>query len=95
MLSVEWSPRLLLDHDPDAIEVYRVDWSAWLGDETLVQTQLFPIEISATIVASTATTVDIRVSGGVLNSTAEVTVRADSSGGRRQDRTLRFRVLRR
>lgn len=93
--TVEWTPRLLFDHDPDAIEVYRVDWSEWLDGETLVQSAVFPTEINAVIVASTTTTVDIRVSGGALNATAEVTVRADSSGGRRQDRTLRFRVLRR
>lgn len=93
--SVEWSPRLLLDHDPDAIEVYRVDWTEWLDGETLAASAVFASEITAQIVATTSTTVDIRVSGGALGATAEVTVRADSSLGRRQDRTLRFRVLRR
>lgn len=95
MITAEWSARLLLDHDPDAIEIYTVDWSGWLGAETLSQVQVFPTDINATVVGSTSTTVNVRVSGGVLGATAEVTVRADSSGGRRQDRTLRFRVLRR
>ena len=95
MLSVEWSPRLLIDHDPDAIEVYRVDWSGWLDGETLAANSVIPTDITATIVASTTTTVDIRITGGTLGATAEVVVRADSSGGRRQDRTLRFRVMRR
>lgn len=95
MLSVEWSPRLLIDHDPDAIEIYRVDWSGWLDGETLAQNWAIPVDISAAIVGSTSTTVDIRVSGGLPNATAEVTVRAESSTGRRQDRTLRFRVMRR
>lgn len=90
--TIQWRPGLSLPHDPAAVEIYRFDWSAWLGDESLVSVTILPNGISATQFNIGAKACNVRVSGGTAGSTATVTVRATSSGGRIQSRTVNFAI---
>lgn len=79
--------------DPDATSRYRWDWSAWLGDETITGHELLPVGIEVVSHTRDATTVTVRVRGAEPGS--QVTCRVTSSGGRIDDRTIRFAVAER
>lgn len=93
MKTVTWRAGLTVPHDPDAIEDYRWDWSAWLGAATLSAVTVLPpegITVTEIVAARAATTCDLRVQGGTAGTVYPVTLRVDASDGRRQDRTVIF-----
>lgn len=92
--SVQWTPGITLPHDPDAIELYTLDLTAWLDGETLDSAEALAPELTAEVVSTTPKTVLVRVSGGsaALNNKTPVTVRATSSAGRVNDWTVNFKV---
>lgn len=91
MITVIWRPGLAAPLDPDAIEDYRWDWSAWLGAATLAAITVSAadgITAAEITAARTATTCDIRVQAATVGAVHAVLVRADASDGRRRDCTL-------
>ena len=93
MTTITWRAGLTLPHDPDAVEDYRWDWAAWLGAATLSAVTVLPVtglSVAEVATARTGTTCDLRVQGGVAGTVYAVTLRADASDGRRQDRTVLF-----
>lgn len=94
MISVVWSPRLLLDIDPVDIEVYRVDFSEWLEGETITGATVVGSRIDAMLTTTAASYVDFQASNALIGEcTIEVTV--TSSAGRRAQRTIRYRGIER
>ena len=94
MISVVWSPRLLLDIDPVDIEVYRVDFSEWLEGETITTATVVGSRIDAVLTTTAASYVDFTASSAMIGE-CSVEVTATSSAGRRAQRTIRFRGLER
>ena len=93
MKSIKWSRGLTLDKDPDAVEVYRWDFSQWLDGEVISSAQaLAESGITASVDSFTSTTVDIRVSGGQVGKRLGVTCRVTTNNNRVQDRTVYFRI---
>lgn len=93
MNSFKWSRGLTLDKDPDAVEVYRWDFSQWLDGEVISSAQaIAEAPLVATVDSFTSTTVDVRVSGGQVGKRLGVTCRVTSSNNRVQDRTIYFRI---
>lgn len=82
--------------DPDAVLDYSVDWSAWLGDDTIVTSAWIVTGPDALLVvdsdsrSSTATTVWL--SGGTLFRTYTVTNRVTTAAGRTDDRSISFKI---
>ena len=84
--------------DPDATLDYSLDWSAWLGDDTIHTSQWIVEPISATnpltVVGSSMTdkTATVWVAGGEYG-VYKLTNRITTMGGRTDDRTIIIRVL--
>lgn len=90
---LKWSRGLTLDKDPDAVEVYTFDFTQWLDGEAITSAQaLADAPLTASVDAFTASSVDVRVSGGTVGKRLGVTCRVTSSNGRVQDRTIYFRI---
>jgi hypothetical protein len=80
--------------DPDDVLDYMIDWTAWLGTDSIAtSTWVVPVGLTKTTDSHTATTATIWLSGGTANSTYTVTNHIVTAGGRIEDRSLKFRVL--
>jgi hypothetical protein len=90
MKSIVWKDGLApFKHDPNAVEVYRFDWSAWLEGDTITAAEAIPGDgMVATVISSAAGAVDVRVSGGVAGTISRVTCRVTTDTGRVQDRSI-------
>ena len=79
--------------DPDAVLDYAIDWSRWLGSDT-IQTSTWTVPSGLTEVSSehTSTTVTIWLSGGTAGQTYTVTNRIVTAGGRTDERSIYIRV---
>ena len=97
MKSIVWKDGLApFKHDPNAVEVYRFDWSAWLeGDEIAQAVAIAGDGLAAEVIANADGAVDVRVSGGVAGTLSRVTCRVTTAGGRVQDRSIPFEVVER
>lgn len=97
MKSIVWKDGLApFKHDPNAVEVYRFDWSAWLeGDEITLAEAIAGDGLTAVVLTTAAGAVDVRVSGGVACTISRVTCRVTTSSGRVQDRSIQLEVLER
>ena len=79
--------------DPDAILDYSIDWSNWLGNDT-IDTSTWVAEspliiISASdVIDATNTITTVFVSGGVVNNKYNLTNHIITAGGREDDRTI-------
>ena len=75
--------------DPDSVLDYTVDWSRWLGSDT-ISTSAWTVDgITKDSDSSTTTTTTIWVSGG--NSPyGSATNKIVTAGGRTVERTIRF-----
>lgn len=82
--------------DPDAVLDYSVNWSAWLGDDTIVTSTWIVTGPDALLVvdsdskSTTATTVWL--SGGTLYRTYTATNRVTTAAGRVDDRSITFKI---
>jgi len=86
-----WRAGLTLPTDPDAVEIYQWAWADWLDGETLADVQVIAgAGITAQVAYTGADYVDVRVSAAAVGAVHAVTVRATSSTGRVQDRTVLF-----
>lgn len=84
--------------DPDAILDYDVDWTKWLGADTLA-TSAFAIVTAATVPAlvidsnsNTTTVSKVWLSGGKSGTKYELRNRITTAGGRTNDRTVYVKV---
>ena len=75
--------------DPNAVLDYQIDWSTWLGSDTIA-TSAWTVPTGMTLVTSSATTTaaTIWLSGGTAGSSYGVVNRITTDGGRTEDRTL-------
>lgn len=97
MKTVQWIPDLRFDLDPNDIEDFIINFSAWLED-ALASGVSVSIASSATASASvfswtTAGVVSIRVSGGTVGEVARVIVNLTAVGGRVIERSFLVRFL--
>lgn len=93
MLAITWNETYRIRHDPNAIEVYRFDWTHWLEGETLASVDIDVVGVSGSVVSWTSTYVDFEISGGTVGLEASVTITATSSLGRVQPRTTPIYVV--
>lgn len=79
--------------DPDAVLDYQVDWSAWLGTDTITaSTWTLDTGITKTLDTHTTTAATIWLSGGTDGTNYSVSNRIVTAGGRTNDRTLTILV---
>ena len=75
--------------DPDALLDYMVDWTKWLGTDTIsLSTWIVPTGITKHADANTTTTATIELLSGTKDNTYEVVNRIDTDGGRINDQTI-------
>jgi hypothetical protein len=75
--------------DPDAVLDYQIDWSTWLGSDT-ISTSAWTVQSGLTkgSDSKTDTTTTVWLSGGTAGQTYRVTNRIVTAGGRTDDRTF-------
>lgn len=79
--------------DPNAILDYQVDWSPWLGVDTITTSDwIVPTGITKQSETNTATTATIWLSGGTAGTKYQLTNRITTAGGRTDDRTITISV---
>ena len=82
--------------DPDATLDYQVDWSDWLGGDTISTSSWnVPNGITLDTDTNTTTTATAWLSGGSVNKSYEITNRIVTAGGRTDDRTITINVKQR
>lgn len=75
--------------DPNAVLDYVVDWSDWLGTDTISSSNwTIATGITSTSHTSTTTTSTVWLSGGTAGYTYECVNRIVTAGGRTDDRTI-------
>ncbi len=75
--------------DPHATLDYGVDWSAWLGADTIESVAWsVPAGLTKTAESNTDTVAYVWLSGGTAGTTYQVVCRVTTTGGRTDDRTL-------
>jgi len=75
--------------DPSAVLDYRIDWSTWLGADTIsIVTWSVPTGITKVSSSNDSTSATIWLSGGTAGTIYEVTCRIVTAGGRTDDRTI-------
>lgn len=79
--------------DPEAVLDYTIDWSDWLGTDTISAVS-WTVEAGITkdSEGNTTTSATIWLSGGTAGTSYEVTCHITTAGGREDDRTLRIDV---
>ena len=79
--------------DPNATKDYEVDWSDWLGGDTIsASSWTLPAGITQQSAAFTSTTTTIFLSGGTEGNTYQLLNRITTAGGRSDDRTVELMV---
>ena len=79
--------------DPDAILDYQIDWSDWLGADTIVaSTWTVGTGIIKDSDTFTATTATVWLSGGTVATSYSATNRIVTTLGRTDDRTIQITV---
>lgn len=75
--------------DPDAVLDYSIDWSDWLGSDT-ISTSTWEVDsgITEDSNSNTDTVTTIWLSGGTAGKKYELTNRITTTGGRTDDRTI-------
>lgn len=75
--------------DPDAVLDYQIDWSAWLGSDTIATSSwIVPDGITKASDTKTTTTATIWLSGGTLGQSYTLLNRIATAGGRTEDRSI-------
>jgi len=76
--------------DPADVEVYALDYTEWLGADTLASVTLGTTGTLVAVVVTLASNYLFKVSGGLANWRNTVTLTATSSSGRVRKRSLTF-----
>lgn len=76
--------------DPDAVLDYRIDWSAWLGEDTITGSSWVTDSGDITIDSNTYTDTDTTVwlSGGEAQVGYRITNSIETAAGRKNDRSF-------
>ena len=76
--------------DPDAVLDYKMDWSDWLGEDTISASSWAVDNANITIDSDTHTTTDTTVwlSGGEAKKSYRVTNSIETAAGRKNDRSF-------
>src|SRR5690606_238191 len=88
--------RLTYRHDPDPFLGYQIDWSAWLGDDTIVTAVWSTdddVELSDQSATDTTATVWIAAGTAELGDRATVTCRVTTTAGRIDDRSIIVQIV--
>jgi hypothetical protein len=79
--------------DPSAKLDFSIDWSAWLGSDTIATAEwTVPDGITKSLESKTTTTTTIWLVGGTAHQQYAVTCRITTNGGRIDDRTIYVKV---
>jgi len=80
--------------DPEAVLDYHVDWSDWLGIDTIASSLWSCSDSGITIDSdsTTATVTTVWLSGGTVDEEYEVVNHIVTSAGREEDKTLTIRM---
>jgi hypothetical protein len=79
--------------DPNAVLDYQIDWSTWLGTDTISSaTWTVATGLTKTTDSKTTTTTTVWLSGGTAGTTYSVACRIVTAGGRTDDRTVQIKV---
>lgn len=79
--------------DPNAVLDYQIDWSTWLGADTIAtSTWTVPTGLTKDGDTSTTTTATIWLSGGTAGVTYHIVNHIVTAGGREDDRSIYIRV---
>jgi hypothetical protein len=79
--------------DPDSTLDYEIDWTAWLGADTIATSTWIPATgITEASSTNTTTTATVWLTGGTVGQTYLVTNRITTAAGRTDDRTIRVQV---
>lgn len=80
--------------DPDAVLDYEVDWSAWLGTDTISAVAwTVPTGITQNAVSNTPTTATIWIAGGTKGISYEVSCEITTAGGRTAKRSFVIEIV--
>jgi hypothetical protein len=79
--------------DPDAVLDYTVDWSDWLGTDT-ISASTFTAESGLTVDSSTntTTTTTVWLSDGTVGSAYRVVNHITTVAGREEDKTITIKI---
>lgn len=79
--------------DPNAKLDYVMDWSDWLGTDTIASsTWVTPAGLTATAPTNTTTTATVWLEAGTVGTQYLVTNRITTAGGRTNDRSILIQV---
>lgn len=79
--------------DPDAILDYDVDWSRWLGTDTISSVVwVVGTGLTKDSQSNTDTVAKVWLSGGTVGTNYSVTCRVTTAGGRTDDRSFQVKV---
>ena len=79
--------------DPNATLDYQINWSLWLGTDTIVtSTWVVPTGITRVSDSNGTTTTTIWLSGGTVSHDYELTNRIVTAAGRTEDRTITIQL---
>lgn len=79
--------------DPNAVLDYQIDWSTWLGADTIAtSTWTVPTGLTKDSDTSTTTTATIWLSGGTSGVTYRIVNHIVTAAGREDDRSIYIRV---
>lgn len=80
--------------DPAAVLDYGVDWSAWLGTDTISSsTWTVPAGLTQSAATNDTTSTTVWLSGGTVGQRYSVVNRIVTTGGRTDERTIRIVVV--
>ncbi len=78
--------------DPNAVLEYGVDWSKWLGDDTITNATWDVTGADVDSESFDDTTTTVWLSGGITGAPIKATNHIVTAGGREDDRTLTISV---
>ena len=80
--------------DPDATLDYVIDWSTWLGADTIsTDSWVVPTGITKVTDSNTTTTATVWLSCCTLGNTYACVNRIVTAGGRTQDQTIHIQIV--
>lgn len=81
------------DKDPQAVKDYSLDWSDWLGTDTIASsTWEVPSGIIKDQSGNTTTVTSVWLRGGTIGNTYQVSNKVTTAGGRTDVRTIEIQV---
>jgi hypothetical protein len=89
MKTVTWRPELIIQQDVDAVRDYIIDFDDWLGEEAIASSDITAVGCTASVVATTPSSLKLRVSA--VTATADVTVEVTTSSGQVDVFSINFR----